>query len=54
VLEEALEDRLGHLGVPVLYGFPFGHGEHIATLPLGVQATLDAEAGTLEVTEPAL
>ena len=54
VLEEALEDRLGHLGVPVLYGFPFGHGEHLATLPLGVQAAIDAEAGTLEVIEPAL
>jgi muramoyltetrapeptide carboxypeptidase len=34
VLEEVLEDRLGHFGVPVLYGFPFGHGDHLATLPL--------------------
>lgn len=54
VLEEVLADRLGHLGVPVLYGFPFGHGDHLATLPLGVQATLDADAATLEVIEPAL
>ena len=54
VLEEVLEDRLGHLGVPVLYGFPFGHGNHLATLPLGVHATLDANARILEVTEAAL
>jgi len=54
VLEDVLEDRLGPLEVPVLYGFPFGHGDHLATLPLGVQATLDADAGTLEVIEAAL
>lgn len=53
-LEEVLEDRLGPLGIPVVYKFPFGHGPHKATLPLGVQATLDAETCTLTITEPAL
>lgn len=53
-LEEVLAERLGALGVPVLYGLPFGHGDRHATLPLGVQATLDADAGMLTVTEPAL
>jgi muramoyltetrapeptide carboxypeptidase len=53
-LEEVLEERLGLLGVPVIYKLPFGHGTHMATLPLGVQATLDASTCTLEVTEPAL
>jgi muramoyltetrapeptide carboxypeptidase len=53
-LPEVLEDRLGALGVPVLYGFPFGHGNLFATLPLGVQATLDADARTLAVVEAAL
>ena len=53
-LEEVLEERLGSLGVPVIYKLPFGHSTHFATLPLGVQATLDSNTCTLEVTEPAL
>ncbi|HEX9133524.1 MAG TPA: LD-carboxypeptidase [Ktedonobacteraceae bacterium] len=53
-LEEVLEERLSVLGVPVIYKLPFGHSTHMATVPLGVQATLDASTCTLEVTEPAL
>jgi muramoyltetrapeptide carboxypeptidase len=53
-LEEVLTGRLGHLGVPILYGLPLGHGATLATLPLGVQATLDADAQTLTIDEPAL
>jgi muramoyltetrapeptide carboxypeptidase len=53
-LEEVLEERLGSLGVPVIYKLPFGHSTHLATIPLGVQATLDTSTCTLEVTEPAL
>jgi muramoyltetrapeptide carboxypeptidase len=53
-LEEVLETRLGGLGVPVLYGLPLGHGKHLATLPLGVTCTLDADARTLTVDEPAV
>ncbi len=54
VLEEMLAERLRPLGVPVIYRLPFGHGRYIATFPLGVQATLDAGTGTLDITEPAL
>jgi muramoyltetrapeptide carboxypeptidase len=53
-IEEVLENRLGSLGVPVLYGLPLGHGKHLATLPLGVTCTLDADARTLTVDEPAV
>jgi muramoyltetrapeptide carboxypeptidase len=53
-LENVLEDRLGPLGVPVLYGLPLGHGATQATLPLGVEATVDADALTLTIDEPAL
>jgi muramoyltetrapeptide carboxypeptidase len=53
-LEHVLEDRLGSLGVPVLYGLPLGHGATQATLPLGVQATVNADALTLTIDEPAL
>lgn len=53
-LENVLEGRLGGLGVPVLYGLPLGHGASLATLPLGVEATVDADALTLTIDEPAL
>ena len=53
-IEEVLENRLGPLGVPVLYGLPLGHGKHLATLPLGVTCTLDADARTVTVDEPAV
>jgi muramoyltetrapeptide carboxypeptidase len=53
-IAEVLEDRLGDLGVPVATGFPFGHGADNWTLPLGVRARLDADAGTLTLLEPAV
>jgi len=53
-IEDVLEEKLEPLGVPVLYKLPLGHGRHLATLPLGVTATLDADARTLAIDEPAL
>ncbi len=53
-LEDVLEERLEPLGVPVLYKLPLGHGRHLATIPLGVLATLDADARTLEIVQAAL
>src|SRR4029453_1611797 len=47
-LEEVLKDRLGGLGIPVLYGLPLGHGASLATIPLGVDAIVDA--GALKLT----
>ncbi len=48
-IEDVLERCLGGLGVPVLYKLPLGHGKHTATIPLGVQATLNADAQTLTI-----
>jgi muramoyltetrapeptide carboxypeptidase len=53
-LPEVLGDLLRPLGIPVLYGFPCGHTEYRATLPLGAAACLDAGAGTLTIREAAL
>jgi len=50
-LEDVLELRLAGLGVPVLYKLPLGHGKHLASIPLGVRYTLDADARTLTVDE---
>ena len=49
-----LVDRLGSLGVPVVEEFGFGHCEGALTIPFGVTAELDADAGTLTLDEPAL
>lgn len=48
-VDEVLHERLATLGVPVLAGLPVGHGRDVLTLPLGVRATVDADAGHLEV-----
>jgi muramoyltetrapeptide carboxypeptidase len=53
-LEDVLEERLEPLGVPVLYKLPLGHGKHLAPMPLGVTATLDADERSLTFAEPAL
>ena len=50
-LEDTLEEHLGALGVPVIYGLPLGHGKHLASIPFGVQATLDADGRTLTIDE---
>ena len=50
---DVVAELLGPLGVPVALGLPFGHGEENWTLPLGVPARLDADAGTLDVLEAA-
>jgi muramoyltetrapeptide carboxypeptidase len=47
--EDVVAERLGPLGVPILAGLPFGHGARQRTIPLGVPAALDVDAGTLTV-----
>ncbi|MEY3273763.1 MAG: hypothetical protein RLZZ341_2669 [Pseudomonadota bacterium] len=53
-LDEILADHLGDLGVPVLRNAAFGHIGPKWTLPLGVPAELDADAGTLRLLEAAV
>ncbi len=53
-LDEVFDDYFGELGVPVLRGAPFGHIARKMTLPLGVRAELDADAGTLRLLEAAV
>ncbi|MFJ1707948.1 LD-carboxypeptidase [Kitasatospora sp. NPDC088346] len=53
-VREVMLDRLAPLGVPIVWELGFGHGPSSLTVPLGVHATLDADAGTLTLDEPAL
>lgn len=52
--QDVAADRLGKLGIPVLAGLSFGHVSDNATLPIGVEAELDVEKGTLTLLEPAV
>ena len=51
---DVFRDRLGDLGVPMVYGLSFGHIRDNLTLPYGVQAELDADNATLTYLEPAV
>ncbi|HVU05455.1 MAG TPA: LD-carboxypeptidase [Polyangiaceae bacterium] len=48
-VEEVLAERLGELGVPVLAGFPAGHGPENESVVLGVPATLDGATASAEL-----
>lgn len=50
-LGEVIDNLLKPLGVPGLSGMTIGHTNDRLTLPLGVQATLDADQGTLDILE---
>jgi muramoyltetrapeptide carboxypeptidase len=52
-LWDAFRDHIGSTGKPAIYGLCFGHGLHHVTLPLGVEAKLDATQGKLRIEEPA-
>lgn len=52
--DEVLATYFEPLGIPVAYGFPIGHIDDQWTLPLGVRARLDADAGELELLEAAV
>ena len=53
-LLQVFEQRLASLGIPVVYGLPFGHVRSKLTLPLGVNAELNATARTFRVLEQAV
>jgi muramoyltetrapeptide carboxypeptidase len=53
-MEDVFEHHLEPLGVPILHNLPLGHGKHLWTMPLGVTATIDADARTLTIDEAAL
>ena len=46
-LSDVLKDRLGDLGIPVFYGFSFGHIRDQFTLPVGIEAEFDTATATM-------
>ena len=53
-LEQVFEQRLASLGIPVVYGLPIGHVRSKLTMPLGVQAELNATDKTIRILETAV
>ena len=53
-LEQALDDLLKPLNIPVSYGLPFGHIDYKITIPFGIQAKMDANHNSLELLERAV
>lgn len=54
LLPEIILEIFDEFPVPILFGFPSGHGESIATLPFGISVRIDGSAGSLRMLEPAV
>jgi muramoyltetrapeptide carboxypeptidase len=52
-MSDVLDEILGDLGKPVLSGLVFGHTKEKATIPIGVEAELDAGAKRVAIVEAA-
>jgi len=50
-LKQLMEDRTTGLTMPVAVGLPVGHGRRNLTLPMGVEAEIDTDSGTLRLLE---
>lgn len=48
-IDAVLHERLCALGVPVVTGFPVGHGRHNVPVHLGMPAKVDADAGMVRL-----
>ena len=46
---QLIQDHLLPLGIPVMYGFSFGHIDNQCTFPVGVEATMDTGLRTVQL-----
>lgn len=53
-LEEVFRDRTADLGIPVVRGLMIGHVREQTVVPIGIEAELNGDAGTLRLLEPAV
>jgi len=53
-LQEVLADHVAPLGVPAWYGSMIGHIADKFTVPLGIEAEIDSDSGTIKLLEPAV
>ncbi len=53
-IDRLISEQFAPMNIPILTGFPVGHGSDNMTLPLGIPAELDADAMTLTLLESAV
>ncbi len=53
-VEAVLKEYFGHMEIPVIAGFPYGHGKKKVTMPIGVQARLNTTGQRLSFKNPFL
>ena len=53
-LEQVLRDHLQPLGIPAWSGAILGHVEPLLTVPIGIEVTMDASRGTIQMMQPAV
>lgn len=51
---EVMDQHFARLGVPAFQGVQFGHVSDTISLPVGVTAEIDADAGSIRLLEPAV
>ncbi len=51
-LSQTIEDRLGDLNIPIIYGLSFGHIDDMCTLPMGINVRLDTASKSITLLEP--
>lgn len=54
LLPEIILEIFDGFPIPILFGFPSGHGDAIATLPFGIPVQIDGMTGSLRMLEPAV
>lgn len=54
LLPEIIMEIFDDVSAPILFGFPSGHGDAIATLPFGIPVQIDGGTGSLRMLEPAV
>jgi muramoyltetrapeptide carboxypeptidase len=53
-LKQVLEQHIQPLGIPAFYGAMIGHIENKYTIPLGIEAEIDASTGKIKLLEAAV
>lgn len=54
ILEDVIGDLLADQAVPILFGFPAGHGGEQVTLPLGLPVRIDGNTASVTLLESAV
>lgn len=52
-LADTIDEHIGRIDVPSVYGYSFGHIAHQYMLPVGARAAVDPQCGTVTILDAA-